>query len=62
VLSVVGQADSAGQILGGPPLGVLGSRGSVPVALLCTALVGLPALALLRRALRRSRSVTGSVT
>ncbi len=49
-LSVVGQADSAGQILGGPPVGLLGSRASVPVALLATALVGLPALALLRRA------------
>jgi DHA3 family tetracycline resistance protein-like MFS transporter len=59
VLSVVGQADSAGQILGGPPLGVLGSRGSVPVALLCTAVVGLPALALLRRARRRPGRLSG---
>jgi MFS transporter, DHA3 family, tetracycline resistance protein len=52
-LSAVAQADAAGQILGGPPVGVLGSRASVPVALLCTALVGLPALALLGRARRR---------
>jgi MFS transporter, DHA3 family, tetracycline resistance protein len=53
-LSVVGQADSAGQILGGPPVGVLGSRTSVPVALLATGLVGLPALVLLGRARTRS--------
>jgi MFS transporter, DHA3 family, tetracycline resistance protein len=52
VLSVVGQADSAGQILGGPPVGLLGSRASVPVALLATALIGGPALALLRRGCR----------
>jgi DHA3 family tetracycline resistance protein-like MFS transporter len=53
-LSVVGQADSAGQILGGPPVGVLGSRTSVPVALLATGLVGLPALVLLGQARTRS--------
>ena len=60
VLSVVGQADSAGQILGGPPVGLLGSRTSVPVALLATALVGLPALALLRRARNCPDRVVGT--
>ncbi|HEV7656051.1 MAG TPA: MFS transporter [Mycobacteriales bacterium] len=54
-LSAVGQADSAGQILGGPPIGLLGSRASVPAALLATALLGAPAVALLARARRRGR-------
>jgi DHA3 family tetracycline resistance protein-like MFS transporter len=54
-LSAVGQADSAGQILGGPPIGALGTRTSVPVALAGTALLGAPAIVLLARA--RSRAV-----
>lgn len=54
VLSVVGQADSAGQILGGPPVGMLGAWASVRVALLCGALTVVPALALFRRAGRRA--------
>jgi DHA3 family tetracycline resistance protein-like MFS transporter len=55
-LSAVGQADSAGQILGGPPIGALGARASVPVALAAAALLGAPAVVLLARA--RSRAVT----
>jgi DHA3 family tetracycline resistance protein-like MFS transporter len=58
-LSAVGQADSAGQILGGPPIGALGIRVSVPAALACAALLGAPAIALLARA--RSRAVTPTV-
>lgn len=54
VLSVVGQAGAAGQILGGPPVGLVGSRASVPAALLATALLGLPALGLLHRARART--------
>lgn len=54
VLSVVGQADSAGQILGGPPVGILGAQVSVRVALLCGALSGVPAVVLFRRAGRRA--------
>jgi MFS transporter, DHA3 family, tetracycline resistance protein len=54
-LSAVGQADSAGQILGGPPIGALGTRTSVPVALAGTALLGAPAIVLLARA--RSQAV-----
>jgi MFS family permease len=58
-LSAVGQADSAGQILGGPPIGALGTRASVPVALAAAALLGAPAIALLARA--RGRAVRPTV-
>ena len=53
-LSAAGQADSAGQILGGPPIGALGTRASVPVALAGAALLGAPAIALLARACSRA--------
>lgn len=37
VLSVNSQFDAIGQVAGGPPLGVLAGRASIPVALLCSA-------------------------
>ena len=52
--AAAGQADSAGQILGGPPIGALGTRASVPVALAGAALLGAPAIALLARACSRA--------
>jgi len=42
VLSMEGQLNAIGQIAGGPPLGVLGNRVSVPGALVASALVFLP--------------------
>jgi MFS family permease len=48
-LSINGQADAIGQILGGPPLGALGSRFGVPVALLGSALLLAPATLVLAR-------------
>lgn len=49
-LSAVAQADAAGQILGGPPVGLVGSRVSVPAALLVTGALSVPAVELFRRA------------
>jgi DHA3 family tetracycline resistance protein-like MFS transporter len=50
VFSMVGQVDAGGQILGGPPLGLLGDRVSIRAALLTSALLIAPAVALLGRA------------
>lgn len=57
VLSVTAQVDAAGQVLGGPPVGVLGERASVRAALLGTGLLAVPAVLLLARAAIRSRAV-----
>ncbi len=49
VLSMNSQANAIGQVVGGPPLGALATRTSIPVALLVAAAVQLPSvLALLR--------------
>jgi MFS transporter, DHA3 family, tetracycline resistance protein len=50
VFSVVGQADAAGQILGGPPLGYLGDRVSIRAALVASAALVVPAVGFLARA------------
>jgi DHA3 family tetracycline resistance protein-like MFS transporter len=55
-LSAAGQADSAGQLVGGPPVGWLGSVASVRTALLVAVLVAAPALPLLARARGRVES------
>ena len=47
--SVVGQADQLGQLVGGPPLGALATRTSIPVALLVSAVIFAPAVALFAR-------------
>jgi len=49
VLSMNGQADAIGQVAGGPPLGALASRTSIPVALLVASVVQAPAVAALLR-------------
>ncbi len=45
VLSMNGQADAIGQVAGGPPLGALAARATIPVALLVSAAVQLPTVA-----------------
>ncbi|MDE9364146.1 MFS transporter [Luteipulveratus sp. YIM 133132] len=49
VLSMNGQADAIGQVVGGPPLGALGSRAGIPVALVVSAGVLAPAAAVYAR-------------
>jgi DHA3 family tetracycline resistance protein-like MFS transporter len=49
VLSMEGQLNAVGQIAGGPPLGMLGSRGSVRGALIASALVFAPVIPILGR-------------
>lgn len=44
VLSMEGQLNAVGQIAGGPPLGVIGNRGSVPGALMASGLVHAPVI------------------
>lgn len=50
VFSLVGQVDAAGQIVGGPPLGLLGDRVSIRAALVASALLVVPAVGMLGRA------------
>lgn len=50
VLSLEGQADALGQILGGPAVGAIGSAVSLPAALVVAGLALTPALALFTRA------------
>ncbi|MBA8795908.1 DHA3 family tetracycline resistance protein-like MFS transporter [Friedmanniella endophytica] len=47
--SVVTQADALGQVAGGPPLGALATRTSIPLALLVAAVVQAPTVALFAR-------------
>ncbi|WP_374970456.1 MFS transporter [Terrabacter sp. BE26] len=56
VLSLSSQANALGQVAGGPPLGALATWASIPVALLVSAVVQVPAVA----AFLRVRTVTGS--
>lgn len=53
-ISLTSQADALGQVVGGPPLGALASRTSIPAALLVSAAVLLPTSALYARLRRRS--------
>ena len=52
VISISGQADAVGQVVGGPGLGAVGSVFSIRAALLVGAAVLAPALALYSRAMR----------
>ena len=52
VISISGQADAVGQIVGGPALGAVGSVWSIRAALLAGSVVLAPALALYARAIR----------
>lgn len=48
-LSINSQANAVGQVAGGPPLGAVGNRAGIPVALLVSALVLAPAVAVYGR-------------
>lgn len=48
-LSLNGQADAIGQVIGGPPLGALGDRAGVPAALLASAAILAPSAAIYGR-------------
>lgn len=51
VFSMAGQLDAAGQILGGPPVGLLAQRLTIRLALVVTGLLALPSVGLYGRAL-----------
>lgn len=57
-LSVNSQANAIGQVAGGPPLGALGNRAGVPIALVVSALVLSPAVVVYGR-LRRPGGARG---
>ncbi|MBA3336071.1 MAG: MFS transporter [Chloroflexia bacterium] len=61
VISMTGQANSIGQVAGGPALGWVGTAVSIQAALLGSAIVLSPAIALYRRLIVRDRGTTGSV-
>ena len=64
VLSMNSQANAIGQVVGGPPLGALATRASIPVALLVSAAVQAPSVVAflrIRRLGARTRS-TGDVS
>jgi DHA3 family tetracycline resistance protein-like MFS transporter len=60
MLSMNSQVDAAGQILGGPPLGAIGSLGSLRAALLSAAAVMAVAVPLFLRGFRQGRSAVVS--
>ena len=62
VISMVGQANAIGQVAGGPALGWVGSMVSVRAALLGSALVLSPTVALYRRLIVRDRGAIEEVT
>ncbi|MET9021322.1 MFS transporter [Actinopolymorpha sp. NPDC004070] len=59
VFSMSGQVDAAGQILGGPPVGLVGERVGIRAALAVTGLLVLPAVGLYARAVAIGRSRSG---
>jgi DHA3 family tetracycline resistance protein-like MFS transporter len=61
VLSMNSQANAIGQVVGGPPLGALATRTSIPVALLVAAAVQAPSVAAFWR-IRRVGAPTATVT
>ncbi len=61
VLSMSGQVDAIGQILGGPGVGIIGNLLSVRAALLASGIILSPALALYQRVMK-TFSGQGSVT
>jgi DHA3 family tetracycline resistance protein-like MFS transporter len=52
VLSMNGQANAVGQVVGGPPLGALAARATIPAALLVSAAIQLPSVPALLRVRR----------
>jgi DHA3 family tetracycline resistance protein-like MFS transporter len=61
VISMTGQANSIGQAMGGPALGWVGNAVSIQAALLASALVLSPTIALYRRLIVRDRGVAAAV-
>lgn len=61
VISMTGQANSIGQVVGGPSLGLVGNAVSIKAALLASALVLSPTVALYRRLAVRQRDQAGLV-
>jgi DHA3 family tetracycline resistance protein-like MFS transporter len=61
VISMTGQANSIGQAMGGPALGWVGNAVSIQAALLASALVLSPSIALYRRLKVRDRAVSAPV-
>lgn len=61
VLSMSGQVDAVGQILGGPGVGIIGNVVSVRVALLVSGIILTPALPLYQRVMKRF-STHGTIT
>ncbi len=59
VLSMDGQANAIGQVVGGPPLGALATRTSIPVAMLVAALVQAPSVIAFFRIRRLGATPTG---
>lgn len=57
VLSMNGQANAVGQVVGGPPLGALATSATIPVALLVSAAIQLPSVPALLRVRRLSGRV-----
>lgn len=55
VFSAAGQVDAAGQILGGPPVGLVGERLTIRIALVTTGLLAAPAIGMYVRALSHLR-------
>jgi DHA3 family tetracycline resistance protein-like MFS transporter len=60
VFSLAGQADAAGQVVGGLPVGYLGSRLGIRAALLAVGVLLLPAVALLHQTTRGPRCEAGA--
>jgi len=61
VLSIMAQVDAAGEIAGGPPVGVVGERGSIRAALVLTAAFLAPAVACVAGAARRASRPRASI-
>jgi DHA3 family tetracycline resistance protein-like MFS transporter len=62
VLSMSGQVDAIGQVVGGPAVGSIGNLFSVRAALLASSLILTPSLALYGRILRRAPETTSPST
>ena len=61
-ISMTGQANSVGQAVGGPALGWFGSTASIRAALLASAVVLAPTVALYLRPIRRDHAVAAAVS
>ena len=58
VISMRGQVDAIGQIVGGPPVGIIGERLGIRAALVASGLILSPVLPLYLRFIRRNEPIT----